>query len=100
METPGTNAGGERIVIPADENLHQSVVRALGDDRHRHAAAPDRGPDGSFEHAGGGTDRMMPVHVPVHLVFGEEEGLERAYAFLLHAYLVVAGRHLDQGERG
>ena len=88
--------------VLALELVDQSLVRRQGDVVHAQASPGERHAHKAREHHRGGADRVVPVHVAVHLVFREQQRLERREPLVVQRQrrgAVGAGDDRQRGEQ-
>ena len=63
--------------------MDQGVVGGDRDGLRLHGARGDGAPDQAFEHDGRAAHGVVPIHVAIHLVLGEQQRLERRQPFFV-----------------
>src|SRR2546426_11655336 len=81
-------AGG----VPLHQIVDQPVVGRDGHGGGLELRRGDGAPHQALEHRRGAADRVVPVHVAVHLILGEEQRLERRQSLLVQRQRAAAVR--------
>src|SRR4029077_14703136 len=75
--------GGEPRRVAFQQAADQTVVGFIGHGGGRQQPRPDGAPHQALEHRRGAADGVVPVHVAIHLVLGEQQRLQGCQSFLV-----------------
>src|SRR3989442_1467663 len=98
-ETALAETAGEAGHVLLQQLVDQPAVGGDRDGVRPHSTAGDGAAHETLEHRGGAPHRVVPVHVAIHLILGEQQRLERREALLMQRQRGMPVATRGQGQR-